>query len=57
MSNEEMIQQIYNEVINRNSFLERELEIVRREKDQLQYQNQILLDIINNKLNRGDNVC
>lgn len=55
MNNEEMIQEIYNELINRNRFLENELEILRRQNEGLSCQIQMLLDIINNKLNRSDN--
>ena len=57
MSNEDIIQEIHNELINKNRFLENEIEIFRRQNDWLLNQNQMLLDIINNELNRRDKQC
>ena len=52
MSNDEKIQEIYNEIFNKNHFLENELEIQRRTNDFLERENQSLLNIINNKFNK-----
>lgn len=52
MSNDEKIQKIYDEVLNKNHFLENELEIQRRINNFLERENQSLLNIINNKFNK-----
>lgn len=52
MNNNEKIQEIYNEIINKRHFLENELEIQRRINNFLIRENQSLLNIINNKFNK-----
>lgn len=52
MNNDEKIQEIYDEVCNRNHFLENENMMLRNINESLERERNILLDIINNKINK-----
>lgn len=53
MNNDEKINAIFNEICNKNRSLEDENKTLRRINENLEQNNRILLDIINNKVNKN----